>query len=116
MLQLFNRPSPHFYISFFLQELSNSEKRIKINEEKLSQAQTALVKVHSFLKDEETKRGSTNILTGVTSDYHHLYTGDLLTQVLSNLLKEDEAKISHMKLRNHEVSLAYLYHCTYHRR
>ncbi|CAB3994582.1 Hypothetical predicted protein [Paramuricea clavata] len=85
------------------EELSDSEKRIKINEEKLSQAQTALVKVHSVLKDEETKRESTNILTGVTSDYHHLYTGDLLTQVLSNFLKEDEAKISDMKLRNQEV-------------
>ena len=55
------------------------------------------------------KRGNTNVLTEITSDYHRLYTGDFLTQVLSNFLKEDEAKISDVKLRNQEVSLTLIF-------
>jgi hypothetical protein len=62
-----------------------------------------LLKVHNVLKDEEMKRGNTNMLTEVTAKSHSLYSGDLLTQVLSHCLNEDEAKISDMKLKNHEV-------------
>ena len=43
------------------------------------------------------------MLTEVTAKSHRLYSGDLLTQVLSHCLNEDEAKISDMKLKNHEV-------------
>ena len=86
-----------------MKKFSDNEKRVKSAEEKLRQAQTALVKVHDVLKKEEMKRGKTNMLSDLTAESHRLYSEDLLTQVLSHCLNEDEAKISDMKLKNHEV-------------
>ena len=89
------------------QELSENDRQGKFYEEKLFQAKTALMKIKNAIKDEEMKRGNTRIFTEDTSDGSHLYAGDLLTQVLSNFLKEDCAKISDMKLRNQEVCLTF---------
>lgn len=90
-----------------LQELSENDRQGKFYEEKHFQTETALMKIKNALKDEEMKRGNTKILTEDISDGSHLYAGDLLTQVLSNFLKDDCAKISHMKLRNQEVCLTF---------
>ena len=95
------------YLILSLQELSENDRQGKFYEEKLFQAKTALMKIKNALNDEEMKRGNTRILAEDTSDSTHLYAGDLLTQVLSNFLKEDCAKISDMKLRNEEVCLTF---------
>ena len=102
-------PISHAYYKckiFHLQNISDREKREKLEGEKFSQAQTALAKIYNVLKDEEVKRGNSKILTERTCDHDHLYTtGDLLAQVLSNILKEDGERISDMKLKNLEVNL-----------
>ncbi|XP_028400049.1 coiled-coil domain-containing protein 158-like [Dendronephthya gigantea] len=85
------------------EEISVCDKRVKVDKEKLTQAQSALLKVFNVLKNEESKRGSTNMLTGVTTDNHSLYTEEFLTQVLSSILTDDDRNISDLIVKNQEI-------------
>lgn len=74
------------------------------DQEKLTRAHTVLVKIQNVVKVEEDKRGRTNMLSGITDDFDRPHAGDLLTQVLSNRFREDDAQITELVMKCQEVS------------